>query len=223
MELKIKDIVGLLQVSEKTVYRWIKDQKIPCYRINHQYYFNRSEINEWILSNKIELSPSLINISPSSGPVNFYELLESGGVYNDIPGDNVKEILTNIIGIIPTPSNLSKEEILFALLNREEMMPTAIGNGIAIPHPRNPIISNTEDAIVSICYLRSAVDFQALDKKPVHTLFIVLTNNPRKHLEVLSKISFLCQSDSFLELLVKKSPKEELLNYIRLKESEWKR
>ena len=52
MELKIKDIVDLLQVSEKTVYRWIKDKKIPCYRINHQYRFNRAEINEWILSSK---------------------------------------------------------------------------------------------------------------------------------------------------------------------------
>ena len=50
MELKIKDIVGMLQVNEKTVYRWIKEKKIPCYRINHQYRFNRAEINEWILS-----------------------------------------------------------------------------------------------------------------------------------------------------------------------------
>lgn len=222
MELKIKDIVSLLQVSEKTVYRWIKDQKIPCYRINHQYYFNRAEINEWILSNKIELSPGLINITPSSAPVNFYELLKSGGVYGNIPGSDVKEILTNIISLIPTPSNLSKEEILFALLNREEMMPTAIGKGIAIPHPRNPIVSNTDDIIVSICYLQNPVDFHALDKLPVHTLFIVLANNPRKHLEVLSKISFLCRSEDFLELLVKRESKEKLLEYVRLKESEWK-
>ena len=222
MELKIKDIVNLLQVSEKTVYRWIKDKKIPCYRINHQYHFNRSEINEWILSNKIELSPNLLNISPSSGPVNFYELLKSGGVYNNIPGKTVKEILQNVIDIIPTPSNLSKEEILSALLSRQEMMTTAIGKGIAIPHPRNPIISNTEDVIVSICYLQNPTDFQALDKLPVHTLFIVLANNPRRHLEVLSKISFLCQSEQFIELLGRKAQKDEILNFVKSKELEWR-
>ncbi len=223
MELKIKDIVSLLQVSEKTIYRWIKDQKIPCYRINHQYYFNRAEINEWILSNKIELSPNLMNISPSSASVDIYRLLEAGGVYSDVPAYNVKEILTNIIDLIPTPSNLTKEEIFFALLNREEMMPTAIGRGIAIPHPRNPVISDTGDVIVSVCYLRNPADFHALDKELVHTLFIVLTNNPREHLEVLSKISFLCQSEVFLNLLKHRSPKESLLKYIRQKESEWKR
>jgi PTS system nitrogen regulatory IIA component len=63
MELKIKDIINLLQISEKTVYRWIKEKKIPCYRINHQYRFSRSEINEWILDSRIELASKLLHLS----------------------------------------------------------------------------------------------------------------------------------------------------------------
>ncbi len=60
MDLKIKDISELLQVSEKTVYRWIMGSKIPAYRINHQYRFDKTEINEWILKNKINFSDKIL-------------------------------------------------------------------------------------------------------------------------------------------------------------------
>ncbi|MEG8946702.1 PTS sugar transporter subunit IIA [Rosettibacter firmus] len=219
MELKIKDIVKLLNVSEKTVYRWIKENKIPCYKINHQYRFNRAEINEWILSNKIELLPSLINISLNQN--NLSSLLEKGGVYYDIEGDTVSDVLRNAVNVINIPQNLSRENILSALLKREELMPTAIGKGIAIPHPRNPIITDLNSARVSICYLKNPVDFGSLDNEPVHTLFVLLTASPKMHLEVLSKVSYLCHTEVFLKMLKDRSPYESLLEFIRMKEKEW--
>ncbi len=222
MDLKIKDIVDLLNVSEKTVYRWIKDKKIPCYRINHQYRFNRSEINEWILSNKIELNANVLALSSQVTAPILSSLLKSGGIYIDIPGKSVKEILKNAIYLIPTPTNIPKEEILAALLSREEMMTTAIGRGIAIPHPRNPIITEAGDSSVSICYLENLTDFNSLDGQLVHTLFIVLSSSPKKHLETLSKISSLCQIDEFVEMLKQKESKENILKFIQAKELEWK-
>jgi nitrogen PTS system EIIA component len=221
MDLKIKDIVDLLQVSEKTVYRWIKEKKIPCYRINHQYRFNRSEINEWILSSKIELSSSLINLAIPNNPDHLTSLLEKGGIIPNISGENVKEVLRDTIEKITTPTNISKEEILSALLSREELMPTAIGKGIAIPHPRNPIVTDINNASVSICYLQKPVEFGALDNQPVHTLFILLTASPRMHLDVLSKISYLCQSEYFLNMLKEQASKESILEFVKLKEKDW--
>ncbi len=223
MDLKIKDIVDLLQVSEKTVYRWIKEKKIPCYRINHQYRFNRSEINEWILSSKIELSSSLINLGLINAPDHLFSLLEKGGIISNVEGASVKEVLKNAVDKIITPTNLSKEEILSALINREELMPTAIGRGIAIPHPRNPIVTGAGNASVSICYLKNPVDFGALDNQPVHTLFILLTASPRMHLDVLSKISYLCQSEFFLTMLKEQAAKENILEFIKLKEKDWQK
>jgi PTS system nitrogen regulatory IIA component len=222
MELKIKDIVNLLQVSEKTVYRWIKGNKIPCYRINHQYRFNRSEINEWILSNKIEFSSSLVNLDVFHNPDNLSKLLEKGGIVVNIKGNTVKEILSNAIEMINTPTGISKQELLSVVLSREELMPTAIGKGISIPHPRNPIITNINDASVSICILEKPIEFGALDGEPVHTLFIILTTSPRMHLEVLSKISYLCQDDNFLKMLKERESKEKILEYVRSKEKTWK-
>ncbi len=221
MELKIKDIVGLLQVNEKTVYRWIKEKKIPCYRINHQYRFNRAEINEWILSSKIELSSSLINLGLNNH--NLPVLLERGGVVSAVKGANVQEVLTNAVEAISTPPGLLKEDILVTLMRREELMPTAIGNGVAIPHPHNPMVTNPGNASVSICYLEEPVEFHALDGLAVHTLFILFTATPRMHLEVLSKISHLCQNSTFLEKLRSRAPKEDILEFVRGKEKEWQK
>jgi len=220
MDLKIKDIVDLLQVTEKTVYRWIKEGKIPCYRINHQYRFNKAEINEWILSHKIEFSSSLINLGITDR-YNLTSLIEKGGVVYDLTGENVKEILRSAVEKILNPPDLTAEEILSALLNREELMPTSIGKGIAIPHPRNPIVTNPNNASVTICYLHKPMDFKALDNQQVHSLFILLTASPKMHLDVLSKISYLCQDKEFLKLLANKTDKEKILNFIGVKESEW--
>lgn len=219
MELKIKDIVDLLQVNEKTVYRWIKEKKIPCYRINYQYRFNRAEINEWILSNKIELSSSLVNLG--LGDHNLPKLLESGGIVSAVPGTTVGEIIANAVERIQTPPGLNKEDIVLALMHREELMPTAVGKGIAIPHPRNPVVTDPKNASVSICYLGQPVDFRALDGVPVHTLFILFTATPRMHLEVLSKISHLLQQENFLRKLRSRAPKADVLDFIRTQEKEW--
>ncbi len=221
MDLKIRDIISLLQVSEKTVYRWIKEKKIPCYRINHQYRFSRSEINEWILDSRIELSSKLLNLSIANRPTNFTKLISSGGIHYDIPGATVPEVLHNAIAALRGPANISREEIFAALLNREALMSTAIGRGIAIPHPRNPIITDIEDASVSLCFLKEPLDFGALDGLPVHTLFVLLTPNPRRHLEVLSKISYLCQMGDFLQLLQKRAPASEIIDFIRVREQAW--
>jgi PTS system nitrogen regulatory IIA component len=221
MELKIKDIVDLLQVSEKTVYRWIKEKKIPCYRIQHQYRFNRAEINEWIMSNKIELSSKLLDLTIARRPTNFTDLLRNGGIYHDIPGATIRDVLHNAIEAIHTPPDIDKEDIISALLNREELMSTAVGHGIAIPHPRNPMITNINDASVSICFLKERVDFGALDRKPVHTIFVLLTYSPRRHLEVLSKISYLCQMDDFRAMLERRAATPELIDFIQSKELAW--
>ena len=48
MDLKIKDVAELLNISETTVRRWLVDGKIPAYRLNHQYRFSRIEIENWM-------------------------------------------------------------------------------------------------------------------------------------------------------------------------------
>ncbi len=56
MNLSVKDAARLLSVSEKTIYRWIKQEVIPAYRVHEQYRFNRAEILEWATARRINVA-----------------------------------------------------------------------------------------------------------------------------------------------------------------------
>jgi PTS system nitrogen regulatory IIA component len=223
MNLKMRDIVELLQTKEKTIHKWIKENKLPAYKINNQYFFNKTEVKEWVLKNNIPVSEKMLALDVSEKPVSFLELLGRGGIFFNIEGDTVIDVIKNSANIIPIPPDVTKEKMMFSLIEREEMMPTAIGRGIAIPHPRNPIIADISSESISICFLNKKINFNAIDKVPVHTIFIVLSAKPTRHLSILSKISFLCQKNEFTELLKLKADKEKILKYVENMEKEWNR
>jgi PTS system nitrogen regulatory IIA component len=223
VDLRIKDLVDLLGVPEKTIRLWVKEGRIPHHVIGPQIRFSRTEINEWILDTRPELASGLLGLSIAGRPTRLTDLLRLGGIHHDLAGGTVPEILKNALELVPIPEGLSKDELLATLIDREEMMTTAVGRGIAIPHPRNPIIARVEDARVAIFLLKTPADFGALDGRPVHVLFLVLAESPRRHLEVLSKISYLCQNPEFLALLEARRPDEEILAYVKARELEWRR
>lgn len=221
MDLKIKDVSRLLNITEKTVLKWIKEKDMPFYKINHQYRFNKGELNEWILKNNIPISDNFLEISELKEKFFISNLVKKGKIFYNIEGKDVNDVIASAINVIDIPIDISKNEVIQSLIEREEMMTTGIGEGIAIPHPRNPIITDIEHESISICMLKNEVDFKSIDDKLVHTLLIILSANPRRHLEILSKISFLCRQPEFIKLLKNHSTEETILTYIEEKEQQW--
>jgi nitrogen PTS system EIIA component len=221
MELKIQDVMELLQVSESELRRWIRDNRIPVYKIGNQYRFNRAEISDWIVTNNIPVSGKILNFSISRNPVRLTELVRRGGIHHGIEGETIAEVIRGAVEHMVTPSGIEKSAIVSALLQREDLMPTAIGNGIAVPHPRNPLIADAEDERIAICFPRNRLSYKALDGIPIHTLFIVLSATPKRHLEMLSKLSYLCQQEEFVRLLDSGAKSEALDGFIAAKETEW--
>jgi PTS system nitrogen regulatory IIA component len=131
--------------------------------------------------------------------------------------------MENAVNLLNIPTPVAKSEIISALLARESMMSTAIGHGVAIPHPQHPIIADTKNASVSICFTRQPIDFRALDAQPVHVLFIVLTHSPKRHLEILAKLTYLCQLDAFLSMLHQQAAGDEIMAFVEEKQREWNR
>jgi PTS system nitrogen regulatory IIA component len=150
------------------------------------------------------------------------ELLNRGGVFYGIGGGSPQEALTNFFERISVPPSLDKKLLLDAVLEREALMPTAVGNGIALPHPRNPLISNAEDQFVSVGFLESNVHWKALDGKPVHTAILIVSASAKLHLHILSRINFFCQQESFRKLLKIRSSREEICKAIEEAEKTWK-
>ncbi len=221
MELKIQDVAELLQVSEKELHRWIKENRIPVHKIGHQYRFNKAEISDWIVTNNIPVSGKILNFNISRNPVRLTELIRRGGVHHLIEGGTIADVIRSAVELMATPAGIEKNAIVSALLQREDLMPTAIGGGIAVPHPRNPLIADAEDERIAICFPAKRLEYRALDGVPIHTLFIVLSATPKRHLEMLSKISYLCQQERFVGLLDSGADSESIIGFIADRESEW--
>jgi nitrogen PTS system EIIA component len=222
MDLKMKDIIDLFEVPEKTILQWIIEKKMPSYKIKNQYFFNKAEVNEWILKNNIAVSEKILDLALTNRPVSLIDLIKKGGVHYGIKGTNVRKVIDDVVNTIPIPKSTDNDTVRASLILREEMMTTAVGKGIALPHPRNPIISDIDEESVSICFLKNPIEYGALDGRPVQVLFIIISSNAKRHLEILSKISFLCKQEDFLKTLNEKPQKDVFLKYMDRIEKEWK-
>lgn len=149
------------------------------------------------------------------------ELVTRGGVYYNIAGTNPVEVLAEASRSLALPPGLDRDELLRAILEREALMPTAIGHGIAIPHPRNPLFQDEGLQRVAVVFLKTPVPYNAMDRKPVSTLFVILSAGARVHLGILAEISYLCQKPDFIELLARRPSTEELVAYIGAAEESW--
>lgn len=226
MDLKLKDVADLLNVSETTVRRWIAEGKIPYYRLNHQFRFSRNEIENWVLSSKQEgdfstiLEEDLPLKSESLGTQQFglYRAIHKGGVYRNIPGLSKEEVIANAVALIAKDISLDAEVITDLLLDREKLMPTALSNGVAVPHTRDFLLEESFD-VVAVVFPENPIEFGALDGKPVDVMFFLFACDDKRHLHLLAKLAHLSSKDSSLDFLHSKPSKTEMLEYIKEWES----
>jgi PTS system nitrogen regulatory IIA component len=148
-------------------------------------------------------------------------LLDRGGIFYEVPGTTVKDFMNHVIEMLDFPPELNKENVLQAVLEREQLMSTGIGNGIALPHPRNPLAEKPEHQSISIGFPKTDINWKALDGKPVHAVILIVSASPKLHLHTLSKVSFLCRQESFAKLLQDCAPAEAIRDAIRKAETAW--
>jgi PTS system nitrogen regulatory IIA component len=148
-------------------------------------------------------------------------LVERGGIFYHVPGTSPEKILTELIARLPEFSQ--GETLLKAVLEREALMSTGMGSGIALPHPRNPVITDEKKQFVAIAFPENPVDWKALDGNAVHTVMLIVSASARLHLHSLSKINFLCRQEKFLGLLQNRASRETIVNTIKEAEQTWRR
>jgi PTS system nitrogen regulatory IIA component len=220
MQLSVTDAASILNVSEKTIYRWLKQGHLPSQSVNDQHRFNRAELLEWATSRGIPVSEGIMaDEDAPSGLVSLAEAIELGGVHGDVAGADKDGVLRAVIARMPFPEEVDREALLQVLLARESMGSTGIGNGIAIPHVRNPIVLHVPKALVSLCFLRQPIEFGAVDGQPVHTVFAIISPSIKGHLHLLSRLALALKHGGFAEALARKAAPAEVLAQCRLAEA----
>jgi PTS system nitrogen regulatory IIA component len=214
MQLTVRDVANLLNVSEKTIYRWLRDGLLPAYRVNDQYRFNRAELLEWATSRRIG-APVNVFQEPESAATPLPGLAESlreGGIFYRVDGENRESVLRNVVEAMRLPEGVDRNFLSQVLLARESLGSTAVGDGIAIPHVRNPIVLHVNRPMITLCFLEHPVDFGALDAKPVFALFSLVSPTVRGHLHLLSRLAHALRDDHFKKIIERQGSREEILN-----------
>ncbi|NVN91366.1 MAG: PTS sugar transporter subunit IIA [Desulfuromonadales bacterium] len=216
MFLKVADIAVAVGVPEKTVLTWIKQQGLPAHMQNDRYQVNRVDLLEWATNQGITIPPDVFgNDVESQQPSSISEALNQGGIHYELPGESPESALKEVIARMKLPPSLDPEFLLQTLLAREALGSTALGNGIAIPHVRNPIVGQMHESAISLCFLKNPIDFDAVDGKPVTILFTLITPNVKTHLHLLAKLAFLLHDQSFQALLHRPGSASEIMAAIR--------
>ena len=216
MQINVKEAARLLSVSEKTIYRWIRQGDIPAYRINDLYRFNRAEILEWATAKHVSVSPEIFAEADGGEPLpGLAEAIRAGGIHYRVSGETKAEVLEAVVDLMRLPDEVDRKFLLSVILARESLGSTGFGGGIAIPHVRNPIVLHIPRPMITLCFLDSPIEFGAIDGQPVHTLFTLISPTVQAHLHLLSRLTYGLRQPRFSVPVAEQASREALLEGAR--------
>jgi len=221
MQLTFRDVEKAFEIEEGILYQWLNNRGMPAVKANDQYYFNSVEILEWALKNRIRLTTGALKLCEKTrqGQDVITPALLRGGVYFGIKGMLKEDVLGNAVDLLPLPDHVQRGPLKEMLISREQAGTTGIGNGIAIPHVKHPVVLAGMESVVGLFFLEKPVDFSSLDRDDVHTLFLILSPSFKGHLSLLSRLAFCLQEEGVKAALQRRASGEEILAAFQVAES----
>ncbi|TBR18656.1 helix-turn-helix domain-containing protein [bacterium] len=209
MDLSLRDAAKAMGVSESTLSRWVNEEGLTAYLINGRYRFNRVDLLEWAGHRKLPVGALFGSAEGAPAPA-LRELL-AGNIHYRVPGTDLKSAMAAVAELLPLPSAGDRRLAAQVLSEREALGSTGVGDGIAIPHARSPLVFSVERPAMALCFLEQPVPFGAPDGAPVHTVFALVTPTVRVHLALLAKVSSALHDPAFRDLLRERAAADRLL------------
>ena len=139
--------------------------------------------------------------------------LRRGGVDLQLNATDPFEVLRHAAARFPLSPNVSKH-LLQSMLEREEMAGTAMGRGLAFPHPRNPVVAHHDQEFVALSYLKPALDWGAADGEPVKAVFFLVAASVQSHLKTLAALAKASKDVVFQSMLDRQASLDELCAWL---------
>ena len=146
--------------------------------------------------------------------MSLLDILSEKSTVVGLEGETKEDIITELVGSLEVGKVISdRDKVLEAVLEREKIMSTGIGDGIAIPHGKSEAVIKLAAALGT---QRRGVDFEALDGEPAYVFFLLVSpaNVSGPHIKALARISRLLKNDDFKKRLVAASTAEEIVSVI---------
>jgi PTS system nitrogen regulatory IIA component len=202
--LTIEEVARYLRVSERTVYDWAQRGDIPAGKIGTVWRFKKAEIETWV-NDKLSTS----KLIPQFGSVQVESVVSPDRILFLDYSTKRDVLLTLADNLANAPQVKNRKELSKEILRREDLMSTAIGRGIAIPHVR---LASVTDLVVSVGISRNDIlGFQPLDDEPVRLVFMIAAayNQHAYYLQTLAFFSARLKNRNLKDaLLAAQEPRE---------------
>ena len=146
------------------------------------------------------------------------EFLDKGGIKIGLNSAEKEDVLKELVDILAGVEEIGdKKSIVKALVERESLGSTGIGQGIAIPHGKT---DRVKELVAVLGISRKGVNFEALDGEAVYIFFLLVApkETAGPHLKALAQISRLLRDSYFCELLKRCKTADEVYELIRKEE-----
>ena len=143
------------------------------------------------------------------------DVLKENMIFLNFEAANKEEAIEKFINSLERTGTIKEPNALKdALLEREKLGTTGIGQGIAMPHARSSAI---KDLTVAFFRSEKGIDFKSMDSEPVHLVFLLLApvTAGGPYLKLLAKISRLLRSDDFRKALLEAKDVASILQIIQ--------
>lgn len=222
VQFDVRQTAKMLGLSEQKVHRLIESGELPARRVLGRWHVGRAELLEWVVARNLPMPHDLVGEgAEDEAPPSLSAAMRAGGIHYDVAAADKIAALREAVIRLPLPKSVDVTTVLDILIAREALGSTGLGEGIAAPHMRNPMVLNVVHPVVGLCFLAKPVDFGALDGRPVDVLFTLVTPSIRAHLQLLARLSAMLQDAGFKAAVRGRAKPEDILVAAESIESAW--
>jgi excisionase family DNA binding protein len=188
-----RQVAAYLNVNERTVLKLVSEGALPGVKIGNQWRFRKAMLDAWLDDQMLGVVPQHIEVGATRAPRRMLDLascFQPSHIIPDLEATTkigvVEELaaLANRLGLVR-----DKNWFVGALIERENIMPSAIGNGVAFLHTMYRHPEQVVRPFMVLGRSRDGVDFDALDGTPTHLFFVLGLKFHELHLPWLAKLA----------------------------------
>lgn len=220
MKLGVREVAAHMRVPESTVFHWVEREGLPATRVDGQFRFHPQAVYEWATELGRPVAGDLFrDAGGSPAPASLTRAIRRGGIVAGLGGDDRRAVMAAAVERLPLPAHADRGVILEMLLARARLGTVGIGEGLAIPHVRDPIVLRVAEPQVTLFLLEHPIAFDGDGRPPVHALFLIVTPTIRGHLVVLSRLGTVLQDPAVRAAIAGRAGAEPIVRAIERAES----
>ena len=204
--LTISDVASYLRMNDRTVYRLAQEGKIPAAKIAGQWRLRKDVLDDWLAGQMRRFitpaGPPTIDTDEASD-VDLADVLRPESVSLELLSASKDDVLKELVDLAGRTGRVKMAEVLLRLLReREELMSTAVEQGVALPHVRYTLSGVVDAPVMSFGRSPEGIPFGAADGQPTYLFFMVCSPNDQTHLRLLSRLARLLSKVDFRQAVL---------------------